>query len=1143
MRTPASSSRRAQAHRPSRCVHRLATPLAGLLLLLGGAPAEAGGSTMHLAQASRALELLAETDPDLHARISAHLVDYLNGTNFPDVFNPPNVGIQAALEELGLSTLFSNARFFYSTEQSHSAWFLTHYAAYVRQHHNDGNLDDAVLAHFMGTLAHVIGDWRFDRYFVPTVTRQCFPHNLPGGFAQVWTDQHMDWLLAPLRNDPGASGILSPGSSTLPYAVGHASDLTGSDPSILELAYPGSLAIPYPILQLAADVAFLYVDNEPLLAPFAVGGCDLALDAQLEGLWDTGIGGRADSGRAIATAMSTTWQILLSGGRPEFDEYSSGYYGYCVDFIVTDATGGPLDQIDVTSWIPGPEDVTRMQLEGNRIAALQETGTGQTRLLILDGDVNETWDLAFETAREVLAFQLEGERTAVLLDDGELLVRDGPAAPWNELAQGVSDFRLEGDRLAVLATRPNAPAPMTTRRGRVGPAPSPGSEPIRTAQPAGNVLRVRDLASPGSWIELSGAGEQVMGFELSGDRIGLHTREFVHGLQVERLVVREDVLGAGTPWNEVWSRARNPGASPELTFDIHGDRIAWLVDGELSVLEGVPGTPEATLAVVAQNVARFQLTGDHVALLGDDQMLSVQTGPLEDPPVDIHADVASFELLDATTYYPQKPWLGYTLLDGTVMANRNFASPDSQGPRDDHIKASPVFGVAASDFELAVTPQFIDGNRELWYPDRLAVLTENRLYFQELPPTLDPDPDESGTAPTTAIVEMVPYDGVLSTWVQLNWQVPNPAASDFVALYYDDPHEVGATQYIVGQWQSATAGSSWVSSLKWKPGYFIAYIHEDDLGAYHIVDSAGPIQAGVQLLGTFFDDAYPFTDYVALGWTVQEINGASTAGVNDFVALYTSDPSVEGFDANTYLDGQWEWATSTSPGTTSTPWAAGYWVGYVEENHSGERSVAWSEGPTTVDDVDVNASIYPGLTGNYVQLNWTVTHPGDSDYVALYLDEPTNATAGNFIPGQFQWANRTSTSWASDVIWRDGYWVGYVQIDALGQATVRDTFETTWCSTPPTATVWPSYYDGFFFDYVQLNWTVSNAGPNDFVALYSSYPTQATVDDYLAGQWQWATSGTFWVSNTIYLPGYWVGYVHVDSCGNHVLVDVSDTSS
>ncbi|QDU65281.1 hypothetical protein [Engelhardtia mirabilis] len=1041
----------------------ISTLCGSLLLLLQAAPADAGGSTMHLSQATHALTLIEDAGLQALLADPTNLNAYLNGVNFPDAFNIPP------------------ASWYYLADDAHSAWFLTQYAERVRQ--NPG--DEVLLSHFLGTMAHIVGDWRFDRYFLTRVSRQCWPENVAGPWpewAQEWTDQDLDWLLAWENVLFGFAA--KPVSSFVPYDVGHVKFL--GDVSVLETAFPGSTPIPWPILGSTVETTFDYVQNEWALAIVAKHSWCYDQDV----LWKIGLGGTDDGGRAIAECINRTWKILQQDHSPVFDQYGPWP---TVEFSVSDPLEGDLAIQEIAAWIDGPDHVSEVALEDNRIVALEGRPNGVQRLLELNGEVDGIWSTTLTTSDGVAKFALDGDRTLVLLQDGQLILRENALAAWETLGSQIADFDVDGDLLVAL----------------VGAVGAVDDLPTTTYS---NVLQVRDLSAGDGWHQLLVGVDQ---FRLEGDRVGVLTRQIVSGRVLERLRVTEDALSPTPLWTDVWSDFHPPAQPIDVSFELDAERIGLLVDGTLSIADGSLGS---AFGQVATDVAQFELAGNHVAALGHDQVLSVRTG--DGSFVAIHDQVATMQLAGSNPDWNAAPWLAYTLTDGRLFTNRDFKDPGTGSFPTSRLQAAPAFGVPVSAYSLGLTSPVSYGLEGIKLMDRLVVLTDGQLSFQELPPYA-PKPN--------APIWMSASAGVTANWVQLNWDWVGAGPNDYVALFDQDPYAVGPDGYLPLQWQWATQGPSWESLTKWKAGYYMAYIHEDLNGVRKIVHTAGPTQ--VALSSVVIEKYDGVTgDWVWLGWTVD----FSTAGDRDFVAIYDHDPM--GGDPDAHLVNQWQWATSATPWASNTPWAAGYWIGYVQEDVHGNRAVLASKGPTQVTGVDVTISKYAGVLDDYVAFSWSVTDPGASDFVALYDHDPTQGSVDDYLIGQWQWAT-DGPVFVSGKSWGAGYYSGYVQQDALGNRTLLDTAGPTVCSTPPAASVSMTIYSGVFFYYITLNWSVTNPGPNDYVALYDHYPT--TVNGYLAGQWQWATNGPSWVSGTVWASGYYIAYIHEDDCGNSSIIAVS----
>lgn len=121
----------------------------------------------------------------------------------------------------------------------------------------------------MGTLAHIVGDQRFDRYFMTRATRECDTTTYVNTwtaptYSQVYTDQDLDWVLSPQRLST-LSGIASPVLPYVPWEVGHWAPLF-VETSILEQAFPNKTAVSAPELALGVGAGYAYIVVEPALA-------------------------------------------------------------------------------------------------------------------------------------------------------------------------------------------------------------------------------------------------------------------------------------------------------------------------------------------------------------------------------------------------------------------------------------------------------------------------------------------------------------------------------------------------------------------------------------------------------------------------------------------------------------------------------------------------------------------------------------------------------------------------------------------------------------------------------------------------------------------------------------------------------------
>jgi hypothetical protein len=154
-----------------------------------------------------------------------------------------------------------------------------------------------------------------------------------------------------------------------------------------------------------------------------------------------------------------------------------------------------------------------------------------------------------------------------------------------------------------------------------------------------------------------------------------------------------------------------------------------------------------------------------------------------------------------------------------------------------------------------------------------------------------------------------------------------------------------------------------------------------------------------------------------------------------------------------------------------------------------------------------------------MQLHWDTEAVGPCDWVALFRGYPTDSD-DHLGLRSWDWAengNSYTTWWAKG----DNYYGAYV--NQFNQIKSRSKVYV-----PTTPRVWLSKHSGTFFDWVQLNWSVSDPGENDYIALYDEPPLTVGPDGYLARQWQWALDGSPWVSGTRWDTGYYIAYIMED---------------
>lgn len=253
-------------------------------------------------------------------------------------------------------------------------------------------------------------------------------------------------------------------------------------------------------------------------------------------------------------------------------------------------------------WVRQGDGIKDFQLDGDRIAVLTEEGA----LLVKEGDLEPGWatvnedsvtdfqirdgriaftegptlyavdgDLTGEIVRQhedVKKFQLEGDRLAVLTNEGALLVKAGDLGPgWAEVnTDSVTDFQLEEDRIGYTEGHS-----LYALEGDLDAEPILQDDDVAQFQLEGN--RVAILQTNGALLVKGGDLEpgwvtvdpdSVTGFRLDGERIA-----FTEG---QSLWVTEGELDSAPVFQD----------DGVASFDLSGDRVAVVKNGQLLVKEG-----------------------------------------------------------------------------------------------------------------------------------------------------------------------------------------------------------------------------------------------------------------------------------------------------------------------------------------------------------------------------------------------------------------------------------------------------------------------------------------------------------------------------------------------------------------------------
>lgn len=222
--------------------------------------------------------------------------------------------------------------------------------------------------------------------------------------------------------------------------------------------------------------------------------------------------------------------------------------------------------------------------QGDRIAVLEGDA-----LFVKEGDMDAEWEYQDNGVKK---FQLDGDRVAILKDDGSLLAKEGDLGPgWHTVnADSVTDFQIRDGRIAFTE----------------GP----------------DLYVVED----GLGGEIVHQADNVKKFQIDGDRVGIITTD-------DHLLVKEGDLGPG--WLTV-------SENNVTGFQLHDDRIAYTEGTDLWAQEGPLDAPSVHQD---SDVKKFQLEADRVGALLNNGELLVKGGDLEPGWLTVSANnVTDFKL-------------------------------------------------------------------------------------------------------------------------------------------------------------------------------------------------------------------------------------------------------------------------------------------------------------------------------------------------------------------------------------------------------------------------------------------------------------------------------------------------------------------
>lgn len=558
----------------TRAAARTAACATLLFLSAGTRPAEAGGITVHLATAFEAWQHV--TDPTLR-----------NALQYEQQFN------------YGMGALYPDTVDFFMGANGHHVALLNTYAAQLKLRgcnttaalSSDYQCQELV-AHFMGCLAHVVADHRFDRYFLMKVDQECGFNDY--GQADVGQSQHFtDFNIDAAISNKTVTGVgyytgIQPIQAAVPGSYdGLFYSCSGDFPTcmnienvMLQAYYPGNF--PFPYIQGHVNTHHTAMLGIPALAieqlAFinSLDDCKWVLDDVVDNY-----GGVADSGEVVARFIDKTWEILKSGGLPQFEQ-TSFWDKACQTISVYDATKSGSDRryFDFLSWIEIADDVSEFRLG-------KLDGTPVIGWLDPDGEFSvlkgEWLDRGAEIEHPaailpapISAFQFSGDRIGVLVGSGpaehghELFVTENFGNDWVSVAKRVLEFQLEDvdpPRLGVLQKK----SKKSSKRSvlvQEGPLDS-------------KLIKVRK-------------GSKHLTFQLDGDRIAVG----------EKKTIRVKAGSVKAKWVKQFK------GKVIQDYRIEGERIAVLHDGELLIKEG--GSPTSEFLSQGTGISRFVLHGPWV---------------------------------------------------------------------------------------------------------------------------------------------------------------------------------------------------------------------------------------------------------------------------------------------------------------------------------------------------------------------------------------------------------------------------------------------------------------------------------------------------------------------------------------------------
>lgn len=247
------------------------------------------------------------------------------------------------------------------------------------------------------------------------------------------------------------------------------------------------------------------------------------------------------------------------------------------------------DEAMNTNWHQLASDVASFQIDGQRIAALKESG----KLLVKTGPSGQ-WQTV---ANGVKAFELNENRIAILKNGGGFFVKQGQiSAAWHNLANGVKAFDLDENRIGVTKNngdlwvkQGSLSANWSKLAGNVDSLVLSGD---RVAMLKDGVLWVKDGQLSATWKKLAS----------SVTKVDLDAQQLV------ALKTNGKLIAKTGPLSSSWSNL----ASDVKDFQLEDGRLAILkASGKFLMKDGSLSSSWHTLA---NGVEIFNIHGDAVII-------------------------------------------------------------------------------------------------------------------------------------------------------------------------------------------------------------------------------------------------------------------------------------------------------------------------------------------------------------------------------------------------------------------------------------------------------------------------------------------------------------------------------------------------